>query len=121
MLEFFYDDANAAEMYENGIYIPVRPEAIEMVETEPTLKGWAEFADFDEIFAMPPVPDTLINVEGTTYREAMVNIWTNPDLDDVEGIMADIDQRYNDALSKADQATVDLYVLPEGVTPESGK
>ena len=51
----------------------------------------------------------------------MVNIWTNPDLDDVEGIMADIDQRYNDALSKADQATVDLYVLPEGVTPESGK
>ncbi len=121
VLEFFYDDANAAEMYENGIYIPVRPEAIEMVETEPTLKGWAEFADFDEIFAMPPVPDTLINVEGTTYREAMVNIWTNPDLDDVEGIMADIDQRYNDALSKADQATVDLYVLPEGVTPESGK
>lgn len=118
VLEFFYDDANAAEMYENGIYIPVRPEAVAMVETEPTLKGWAEFANFDEVFAMPPVPDTLINIEGTTYREAMVNIWTNPGLDDVEGIMADVDQRYNDALAKADQATVDLYVLPEGVTPE---
>jgi multiple sugar transport system substrate-binding protein len=116
VLEFFYDDANAAEMYENGLYIPVRAEAIALATKEPEMKGWSSFADFDEIFVMPPVPDTLITVEGTTYREAIVNIWTNPALDDVESIMADVDARYNAALAKADPETVALYVLPEGVS-----
>ena len=121
VLEFFYDDANAAEMYEAGLYIPVRAEAVALAEKEPDLKGWASFATFDEIFSMPPVPDTLITVEGTTYREAIANIWANPELDDVEAIMSDVDQRYNDALAKADQATVDLYVLKDGVTAVKGK
>lgn len=121
VLEFFYDDANAAEMYENGLYIPVRAEAVAMATKEPELKGWAQFAGFDEIFAMPPVPDTLINIEGTTYREAIVNIWTNSALDDVEAIMADVDQRYNDALAAADSEKVDLYVLKDGVTAKAGQ
>jgi multiple sugar transport system substrate-binding protein len=121
VLEFFYDDANTAEMYENGLYVPVRPEAVALAKTQPTLKGWAQFAGFSEIFAMPPVPDTLISIEGATYREAMLNAWTNADLDDVDGILADVDARYNAALAKADQAKVDLYVLPAGVTPVSGQ
>lgn len=121
VLEFFYDDANAAEMYENGLYIPVRAEAVAMATKEPELKGWASFANFDEIFSMPPVPDTLITVEGTTYREAILNIWTNPELDDVEAIMADVDARYNAALAEVDQATLDLYALPEGVTAVASK
>ena len=121
VLEFFYDDANAAEMYENGLYIPARDEAIAMAENEPELKGWAEFASFDEIFVMPPVPDTLINVEGTTYREAIVNMWANPELDDVEAIMADVDQRYNDALSKVDPEKVALYILKDGVSAKAGE
>ncbi|MCR5278895.1 MAG: extracellular solute-binding protein [Lachnospiraceae bacterium] len=121
VLEFFYDDKNAGEMYENGIYIPVRPEAVAAATKEPELKGWASFANFDEIFAMPPVPDTLISVEGKAYREVIVNMWTNPELDDVEALMADVDKRYNDALKLADQDKVNLYVLPAGVTPERGK
>ena len=121
VLEFFYSDKNAAEMYENGLYIPVRSQATQMATKKPDLKGWEAFADFDEIFAMPPVPDTLITVEGTTYREAIANIWANAELDDVDSIMADIDQRYNDALQKADQSVVALYALKEGVTPERSK
>lgn len=121
VIEFFYDDANTARMYEEGVYIPVRPEAIAMATKEPTMKGWADFANFDEIFAMPPVPDTLCSIEGTTYREEILNIWTNPKLDDVDSIMADVDKRYNDALAAADQSKVDLYVLPEGVTAEPSK
>lgn len=121
VLEFFYDDANAAEMYENGLYIPVRSQAVALATKEPELKGWSSFADFDEIFTMPPVPDTLCSVEGTTYREAIVNIFANPELDDVDAIMADVDARYNAALAKVDPALVDLYVLPEGVTPVAGK
>lgn len=121
VLEFFYDDANMAEMYEAGLYIPVRKEAVALATEEPTLKGWAAFANFDEIFTMPPVPDTLITVEGPTYREVIVNMWANPALDDVEAIMADCDARYNEALAEADPATVAMYALPDGVTAVAGK
>lgn len=121
VLEFFYDDANAAAMYEEGLYIPVRSQAVALATKEPEMKGWASFAGFDEVFAMPPVPDTLISVEGTTYREAIVNIWANPELDDVAAIMGDVDARYNAALAKADQDTVALYVLPEGVSAVPSK
>lgn len=121
VLEFFYADENAAEMYENGLYIPVRSQAVELASKTPELKGWEAFATFDEIFAMPPVPDTLITVEGTTYREAIANIWSNAAIDDVDAIMADVDQRYNAALQKADQAVVALYELKEGVTAEKSK
>ena len=48
-------------------------------------------------------------------------MWTNPALDDVESVMADVDKRYNDALANVDPAIVDLYVIPEGVSPEKGK
>ena len=121
VLEFFYDDKNMAEMYENGLYIPVRSEAVALATKEPEMNGWAEFAEYDEIFSMPPVPDSYVSVEGTTYREAIVNMWTNPELDNVESVMADVDKRYNDALANVDPAIVDLYVIPEGVSPEKGK
>lgn len=121
VLEFFYDDANMAEMYENGLYIPVRSEAVELAAKAPDMNGWAEYADYDEIFVMPPVPDSYVSVEGTTYREAITNMWTNPALDDVESVMADVDRRYNDALEKVDPEIIDLYVIPDGVSPEKGK
>lgn len=121
VLEFFYDDKNISEMYEAGLYIPVRKEAVEMATKEPEMKGWSDFAGFDEIFTMPPVPDTLIKLEGPTYREVIANIWANQAEDDVDAIMADCDKRYNDALAQADQDTVALYVLPEGVTAVAGK
>lgn len=121
VLEFFYDDANIAEMYEAGLYIPVRKEAVAMATKEPTLKGWASFANFDEVFTMPPVPDTLITVEGPTYREVMVNLWANPAKDDVAAALADCDARYNAALAEADPATVAMYALPDGVTAVAGK
>ena len=121
VLEFFYDDANMAEMYEEGLYIPVRKEAIELATKEPEMKGWSSFAGFDEIFTMPAVPDTLISLEGPTYREVLANIWANPAKDDVVSIMADCDKRYNDALAQVDPAIVAQYALPEGVTPVAGK
>ena len=70
VLEFFYDDKNISEMYEAGLYIPVRKEAVEMATKEPEMKGWSDFAGFDEIFTMPPVPDTLIKLEGPTVKSS---------------------------------------------------
>lgn len=118
VLEFFYDDENAAQMYEEGLYIPVRSEAIALATSEPEMKNFEAFAEFDEVFPMPPVPDTLIQFEGETYREAIANMWTDPELNDVEAVMAEIDEKYNKALEELDQEIIDLYELSEGVTPE---
>lgn len=118
VLEFFYSDVNAAQMYEEGLYIPVRSEAVALATKEPAMKNFSAFASFDEIFTMAPVPDTLIQFEGDTYRDAISKIWTDPALNDVEGIMAEIDAKYNAALEKVDPAILDLYRLPEGVTVE---
>jgi multiple sugar transport system substrate-binding protein len=70
---------------------------------------------------MAPVPDTLITVEGSTYREAIANMWTDPKVDDVAAVMADVDARYNAALKNVDPATLDLYKLKDGVTVERTK
>jgi len=121
VLEFFYADENAAAMYEQGLYIPIRSQATAMAKNEPTLKGWKEFAQFDEVFAMPPVPDTLIQLEGPSYREVLVNMWTNPKLDDVKARMADVDKRYNSALSKLPAEKLNLYTLAPGVTAQRSK
>ena len=118
VLEFFYSDENAAAMYEAGLYIPVRSEAIALASNEPEMKNFSAFASFDEIFTMAPVPDTLIQFEGDTYRDAISNIWTDPSVNDVETIMADIDAKYNAALAEVDPAILELYRLPEGVTVE---
>jgi multiple sugar transport system substrate-binding protein len=121
VLEFFYSDENAARMYEEGLYIPVRSEAIALATKEPDMKNFSSFASFDEIFTMAPVPDTLIQFEGDTYRDAISKMWTDPAVNDVEAIMADIDAKYNTALEKVEAAKLGLYALPDGVTVERTK
>ena len=116
VLEFFYDDENAAQMYEEGLYIPVRTEAIALATKEPSATNFSDFAKFDEIFTMPPVPDTLIQFEGDAYRQAIGNMWTDPALNNIEEVMAEIDAKYNAALGELDQEIIDLYTLPDGVT-----
>ncbi len=121
VLEFFYDDQNAAQMYEEGLYIPVRSEAIALATKEPEMKNFSKFASFDEIFTMAPVPDTLIKFEGLTYRDAIANMWTDPALNDVAAAMKEIDDKYNAALADIDAATLALYELPANVSIERTK
>ena len=121
VLDFFYDDKNAAQMYEEGLYIPVRSEAIALASKQPEMKNFSKFANFSEIFAMAPVPDTLIQFEGLTYREAIANMWTDPALNDVEKTMKEMDDKYNAALANVDPATLALYKLSGGVSIERTK
>ena len=121
VLEFFYADENAAQMYEEGLYIPVRSEAIAMATKEPTAKNFSSFANFEEIFPMAPVPDRLIQFEGLTYREVIANMWTDPALNDVEATMAEVDAKYNAALAELAPEVIDLYSLPDGVIVERSK
>ena len=45
-------------------------------------------------------------------------------IDDVDALMADVDERYNAALEEARKENgdvIDLYVIPDGTSPEKGK
>ena len=79
-------------MYEEGLYIPIRSEAIALATREPEMKNFEAFANFNEIFPMAPVPDTLIQFEGETYREAIANCVDDPALNDVDAVMGEIDK-----------------------------
>ncbi|NLB90803.1 MAG: extracellular solute-binding protein, partial [Clostridiales bacterium] len=118
---YFYSDECAAEMYEQGLYVPIRQEAIDMATKQPEAKGFAEFANIEEKFVMAPMPDTLISVEGLAYREVLVNILSGQAGSDIKGLLEDCDQRYNDALQDLSQEQLELFMLPEGTIIERSK
>ncbi len=111
--EYFYSDECAAAMYEQGLYVPIRQEAIDLATRQPEAKGFAEFANIEEKFVMQPMPDTLISVEGPAYREVLVNLISGQAGSDVAGALADCDTRYNKALEALTPEQLDLFKLPE--------
>ena len=122
-IELLYSDESFAELYSAGLYIPFRKEAIEL-GTTPELKNYDQWATWDEMFYRPMVPDNYITFEGKAYRQVMVDAWANPGIDDVDALMADVDERYNAALEEARKENgdvIDLYVIPDGTSPEKGK
>jgi len=121
VFEFFYSDECAAQMYEQGLYVPIRNEAIAMATKQPTAKGFAEFANVPDKFVMAPMPDTLITIEGTTWREAIINFFAGQSGSDAAAILADVDTRYNKALEELDDEKLALFTLPEGTQLEKGK
>ena len=123
VIELFYSDESFAELYSAGLYIPFRQEAVAL-GTTPELVNYDKWASWDELFAMPMVPDTFISFEGKAYRQVIVDAWANAGLDDIDALMADVDERYNKALEEArveNGEIIDLYAIPEGVSPEVGK
>ncbi len=109
VLKFFYDDANMAQMYEQSLYIPYRQEAIDLAASEPTQKGFKEFADLPQKALMLPTPDTAVTPEGDAYRDTIIKILTGVYGDDVKGALADLDKRYNTALTQLDPAYVKTF------------
>ncbi|MHB8130832.1 MAG: ABC transporter substrate-binding protein [Mobilitalea sp.] len=99
VLKFFYSDENAAQMYEQSLYIPFRQEAIDLATSEPVQKGFADFANVPNKVLMLPSPETRIAVEGDAYRETIANIFAG-DVggQDVKTVLADLDRRYNAAI-----------------------
>ena len=114
--KFFYSDECAAQMYEQGLYVPLRNEAIAMAAKQPDMKGFAEFANVPDKFVMAPMPDTLITVEGPAYREILANFWSGTLGNDAAKVLKDCDDRYNAALSSLPQEKLDLFKLPEGTS-----
>jgi multiple sugar transport system substrate-binding protein len=119
--EFFYSDENAAQMYEQGLYVPIRQEAIDLATKQPQAKGFAEFANIKEKFVMQPMPDTMISVEGPAYREVLANLLSGQLGSDVVSLLEDCDQRYNKALEALTEEQLNLFKLPDNVNIERGK
>lgn len=110
VFKFFYSDENAAQMYEEALYIPFRQEAIEMAKKEPTLKGFSDFAYLPNKVLMLPSPDTRLAVDGEPYRETIMNIFTNGyESKHVRAVLADLDARYNEAFYELTPAEISTY------------
>lgn len=96
VLKFFYSDENAAQMYEQSLYIPFRQEAIDLATARPVQKGFADFANVPNKAIMLPSPDTRITVEGDPFRETIAQIFSkHMGKQDMRAALADLDRRYN--------------------------
>jgi multiple sugar transport system substrate-binding protein len=115
VLKFFYDDNYMSQMYEQSLYIPYREEAIKLAKSEPTQKGFKEFADLPQKALMLPTPDTAVTPEGEAYRETIIKIFAGGYGDDVKGALADLDKRYNTALAQLDPEYVKTFAQTDEV------
>ncbi len=122
VLKFFYSDENAAQMYEQSLYIPFRQEAIDMAEVVPAQKGFADFADIPNKVIMLPSPDIRVSVEGDPFRLTISNIFTGSyGEQDVKTVLKDLDDRYNAALDKLSPEVLKEYEQTEEILSNFSK
>lgn len=115
---YFYSDECAAAMYEQGLYVPIRQQAIDLATRKPEMKGFADFANIEQKFVMGAMPDTLISIEGPAYREVIVNLLSGQDGSDIRAALEDCDFRYNKGLEALTPDQLNLFRLPEGTQTE---
>jgi ABC-type sugar transport system, periplasmic component len=115
VMEFFYSDECMAEMYENSLYIPFRQEAQDLATREPEQRGFKEFANVPDKVLLLPIPDRLVAVEGQNYSDAILGLLTEDSDADPVAVLADLDERYNEALeSQVDKELLETFGTPEG-------
>ena len=115
VFKWFYSDENAAEMYEEGFYIPFRTEAMKFVKKTPTAQGWTEFADVPQKDIILPRPDTLVRIEGRAFADDIIHMMSGgyPNLTPLQVLQA-LDDKYNAAVEKLDPAVLKSYNSPSG-------
>jgi multiple sugar transport system substrate-binding protein len=100
VFKFFYSDENLAELYVAGLYVPFRQQALALARSEPTAKGFREFASVPNPAISPSSPENRIQVEGLAYRETIARILSRGYNDSVAQVLADLDRRYNAAVAR---------------------
>lgn len=111
VLKFFYSDENAAEMYEQSLYIPYRQKAIDIAKYKPSLKGFSDFANIPDKVIMLPSPDTRIEVKGSLYRKTISDIFAGVyENMTVEDVLIDLDNRYNEAFQSLPTVVREEYI-----------
>lgn len=116
VLKFFYSDDNAAEMYENSLYIPFRQEAIDLANIKPAQIGFADFANIPNKVIMLPTPENSVAVEGSAYRKTISDYFAGVYQDmDVKTMLADLDRRYNTALKALGPEVLQEYEQEDAI------
>jgi multiple sugar transport system substrate-binding protein len=116
VFQYFYSDENLAEMYEHGLYIPFRQEALDLATKEPEAKNFAKFASVPNNALVLPMPSaTVLTLEGDPYDVMFVNLLSSKSTN-LQAELEAIDQRYNDCVEKTDAAVMENYRAPEGWT-----
>jgi multiple sugar transport system substrate-binding protein len=105
VFRFFYSDENMAEMYENGLYVPYRSQAIALAKNAPRLKGFAEFANVPQKITLLPTPNSILAVEGLDMAQVFVRYFSKGYRESGASILEDLDRRYMSALNQ--QLTVE--------------
>lgn len=110
VFKFFYSDENTAQMYEQSLYIPFRQEAVDIAKSEPTLKGFSDFADIPDKVLMLPSPDTRVDAPGAQFRQTISDIFAGKYNNmTVEDVLMDLDNRYNEAFQKLPRSIQEEY------------
>jgi multiple sugar transport system substrate-binding protein len=109
VFKFFYSDENMAEMYEEGLYIPYRSQAVAMAKKQPAAKGYAEFANVPQKILLLPAPDSDVAIEGLVYREVVIRMLAKGYQETPSAILAELDRRYNEALKKLSPSVLESY------------
>ena len=98
--DFLHSDEVLAELYSAGKEIPYKASIVEMAETEPTAKGFAEFARTEEGYLYPPGPRSYADkvIEGDSYKLVFQKILLGAV--EPEPALKDLTERRNAALDK---------------------
>jgi multiple sugar transport system substrate-binding protein len=99
VFEYFYSDECMAEMYEQGLYIPFRQEAIALAKSKPTQNGFAEFASMPNLKLIPSDPEFQLAIEGEMINPTTLGMFSGALGKNTAAIIGDVDKRYNAALN----------------------
>ena len=115
VFRFFYSDENMAEMFEHGLYIPFRQQAVDLATRQPEQRGFVEFANVPNFLLLLPMPDNHINIEGLSINESILStLATNPSVDPLTA-MRDLDARLNEAVrNQLSPEILETFRAPDG-------
>jgi multiple sugar transport system substrate-binding protein len=109
VFKFFYADENMAEMYERGLYIPYRTQAITLAKNPPRLRGFAEFANVPQKITLVPTPSGVITVEGLSASDTFIRYFIKGYREDGPTVLRALDERLNAATRRLDRADLEKY------------
>lgn len=115
VFRWLHSDEVAAELFEEGIYIPIRQEAIALATRTPDAHGFAEFAANADALMLIPSPEGNVVVEGDGINASIAaTLIVNPQTTPLEA-MLDLDRRLNEAIhGQMDRAQLETFGAPAG-------
>jgi multiple sugar transport system substrate-binding protein len=105
-LKLLTSDSAALKLYEAGKAIPFKAEIAKNAKNKPAAKNFDAFADMSNSYLYPLTPKGELKLEGESIETVLMKAILGST--DVDKALADIDKRYNDALSKAVSSGLDI-------------